>query len=377
MKYSKREKRAILGALKTDINLKQSLTKPHAITALLITLVLLLYTTLVYKPSSFLLGIFVAYLVFLVISLLQFTDSVFKRPHPAFWRLVKGTSIFYLLILIIVLFQDKNSVRKWLQYLDPSLGVPLPERSYATACELNYANIMNQMDIFVPAHIFGWYFKALMIRDYYLCWILSIMFEIMEYSFAHHLNNFNECWWDHWILDVLLCNAIGIHFGMKTCTSFNAKLYKWRGKVSDNSFDLLNWVSSADTFKKYVGLVTTVVIFLAAELNTFYLKYLLWISPEHWLNTARLVIHVFMGSVALREGYSYLSDKTCKNFGYQVWICIACVVIETLICIKFGKGEFANPAPIHIKLFWAFMITFLITFPIYRYYLKSSKIKIN
>lgn len=53
------------------------------------------------------------------------------------------------------------------------------------------------MDIFVLAHALGWYGKALITRDYWLCWVLSIAFELCEYSLEHQLNNFAECWWDH------------------------------------------------------------------------------------------------------------------------------------------------------------------------------------
>jgi hypothetical protein len=27
--------------------------------------------------------------------------------------------------------------------------------------------------------------------------MMSVMFEIMEYSLQHQLPNFAECWWDH------------------------------------------------------------------------------------------------------------------------------------------------------------------------------------
>ena len=53
------------------------------------------------------------------------------------------------------------------------------------------------MDVFVLAHTFGWIAKALILRDYWLLWILSVLFEIMEYSLQHQLPNFAECWWDH------------------------------------------------------------------------------------------------------------------------------------------------------------------------------------
>jgi phosphatidylserine synthase 2 len=64
-------------------------------------------------------------------------------------------------------------------------------------------SVQDQIDIFVLAHVLGWYAKALILRDYWFCWILSIMFEVMEYSLEHQLANFAECWWDH------VCNEFG------------------------------------------------------------------------------------------------------------------------------------------------------------------------
>lgn len=51
--------------------------------------------------------------------------------------------------------------------------------------------------------------QALIIRDNAMLWVLSIGFELMELTFQHMLPNFNECWWDSWILDVAVCNWIG------------------------------------------------------------------------------------------------------------------------------------------------------------------------
>lgn len=99
-------------------------------------------------------------------------------------------------------------------------------------------------DEFVLAHIIGWWGKAIMIRNQPLLWVLSIGFEFMEVTaflsffwmfvqhlfifqlrvvqyfpssfnlwfqltFRHMLPNFNECWWDSIILDILICNWFG------------------------------------------------------------------------------------------------------------------------------------------------------------------------
>jgi len=53
------------------------------------------------------------------------------------------------------------------------------------------------MDLFVPLHLFGWWCKTLLLRDWWLCWVISLMFEILEYTLEHQLPNFSECWWDH------------------------------------------------------------------------------------------------------------------------------------------------------------------------------------
>lgn len=47
------------------------------------------------------------------------------------------------------------------------------------------------------AHLFGWWFKMMIIRDVAMCWICSVVFEILEVTFRHWLPNFWECWWDH------------------------------------------------------------------------------------------------------------------------------------------------------------------------------------
>lgn len=34
--------------------------------------------------------------------------------------------------------------------------------------------------------------------------------QVMEITFQFLLPNFKECWWDHWVLDMLVCNFPGI-----------------------------------------------------------------------------------------------------------------------------------------------------------------------
>jgi phosphatidylserine synthase 2 len=91
------------------------------------------------------------------------------------------------------------------------------------------------LDEFVLAHIFGYIFKTLIVRDYKLVFCISIGFEILEVTFQHWLPNFKECWWDHLLIDVFGCNLIGTFIGitfvkkkkkgMKICEYFSMKVY--------------------------------------------------------------------------------------------------------------------------------------------------------
>ena len=108
----------------------------------------------------------------------------------------------------------------------------LPERAYGSDCRLtipgkgiNWEVIKGTLfDEFVVAHTLGWWGKALILRNYLLLWILSVGFELCELTFQHMLPNFNECWWDSWILDVAVCNFGGLLAGMATVRCVSAFL---------------------------------------------------------------------------------------------------------------------------------------------------------
>ena len=57
--------------------------------------------------------------------------------------------------------------------------------------------LQDKLDLFVAMHFFGWWLKTVILRDWWLCFVISVMFEVLEYTLEHQLPNFNECWWDH------------------------------------------------------------------------------------------------------------------------------------------------------------------------------------
>jgi phosphatidylserine synthase 2 len=120
--------------------------------------------------------------------MIQFRDGPFIRPHPAFWRVVLGINLLYELAMVFLLFQDLDSARGMMTLMDPKLGVPLPEKSYAEDCSLSFKTLwvsvllhlpvvcahshtQGAIDIFCLAHALGWFGKAMILRDYWFCWV--------------------------------------------------------------------------------------------------------------------------------------------------------------------------------------------------------------
>eukprot|EP00794_Sanderia_malayensis_P018120 gene18120-19930_t len=357
--------------------------RAHTVTVLFLVIIVLCYVALfeepVYNPAyNAKRGLMACIAVFLAFGITQARDGPFVRPHPVFWRFILCSSVVYELLMIFILFQNNADARKWMVYFDESLGKPLPEVDYAGNCtfydpdnkEDPFHNIKSKFDCFVPAHLFGWWAKALILRDFWFTNTVSILFEIYEYSLEHQLANFHECWWDHWIMDAALCNGIGIYLGMKTCEYFQIKEYNWRNlwqiptysgklKRAAEQFTPYRWENfeweATTSLKRWLATIGITIMFSLAELNCFYMKFVLSIYPEHWMILARLFLFGFAGTVAVKEVYQYMDDPICKRFGQQSWILAAIIITETLISLKFGWETIKQPPPTHISIFWALL----------------------
>ncbi|OMJ30094.1 Phosphatidylserine synthase 2 [Smittium culicis] len=363
--------------------------KPHTITLLVSTFLFLLYVAFYTNDTDENInnkwGLGAGSMVFIIIGIVLFRDGPFIRPHPAMWRAVLAMNVLYEMGLIYILFQNKASARGTMKFFDSKLGIPLPEKSYAENCEFTPANVWDGIDIFVLAHSLGWFGKALILRDNLICWIISIFFELCEYSLEHQLANFAECWWDHWLLDVLICNWLGIYVGNRWCEYFEVKTYQWNGirqiptikgkikragaQFTPHSWTSYEWAPTRRLFN-YFGFVILILAFTLAELNVFYLKYLLWVPPEHYLVIARLSLIFLFGIPCVREYYEFYSNPNCKKIGIHAWLMGATILTELLIIFKFSSGEFTNPFPKHVVYGWSIAFSLVTLYPVWQFFIK-------
>ncbi|XP_064400566.1 phosphatidylserine synthase 2-like isoform X2 [Halichondria panicea] len=321
-------------------------------------------------------GVVAVVIVFILIGMIHMPNGPFVRPHPALWRLVLCVLILYVLLLIFLLFQTTDDSRRFLTLIDSNLGKPLKETNYAVDCRVYapdhpngpFSNIMEKMDVFVLCHFFGWWGKAVIIRDWFLLTVLSIGFELVEYTLEVHLPNFGECWWDHWIMDALVCNSLGILCGMLTCEYLEMKTYQWRGlwktptlkgkmKRFVGQFMPYSWTSYrwayTESFGRFSAICLLTIWFLMQEVNTFYLKAILWYPPEHMINVIREIIYGFGGACATHEIYEFLSTKD-KNarVGRYVWLTFVAIFCEALLIVKMGWDVVTIPLPRTAVVFW-------------------------
>ncbi|QRW20201.1 phosphatidyl serine synthase [Rhizoctonia solani] len=326
------------------------------------------------------LGVYASICAFLLFSMVQFRDGPFIRPHPAFWRIVLGINLLYELALVFLLFQDLDSARTMMTYIDPNLGVPLPEKSYAEDCALTASNLWNAIDIFCLAtHWDG-------SEKHSFCVIIGsagIAFEFAEYSLQHQLPNFAEAMLVGPLgIGCPLCNWLGIYAGMRTCAYFEVKHFTWRSihstkgvrrktkrvlkQFTPHDWTEFHWEGTS-SFASYCAVFMLLATFLAAELNPFYLKSLLWMEPSHPIIISRLAGVFLCALPAVRELYQYLNHpERAVRMGQHAWLLLATVLTELLIIFKWSRGMFAEPFPTHIKLAWSVGSALLIAYPSFK-----------
>ncbi|KAF7683155.1 Phosphatidylserine synthase 2 [Astathelohania contejeani] len=347
-----------------------------------------------------LIWIFIA--LFITISLFIIKSSLaIKNLNQLLFKTTKIFGLFYLFTLLFFLLQEKDYTRIWLKNIDSKLGEPLLEKDYAMDCKVNYRNLYNQMDYYILAHLFGFFAKALIFRDYFFCWLISILFEIMEYTLVHHHPNFSECWWDHWVLDVLICNSVGIWMGISVCKYFNMKLFNWRRNIRLVGYQGNDMYQRAiDRYKicvhrrvslinnhkgsnvkdfirknflwNYITITLLSSVTMIAELNIFYLKAELWVPPDHPLIIARLLLYGFMGFFSVKEIFLNIYENHMVSMNQMGFICASIIFFEVMLSIKYNDGQYTFIFPMHIKIFWFYLIVAIIIGAICSYYRKDE-----
>ena len=267
----------------------------------------------------------------------------------------------YLLLLQFLIHQDYQTIRSMIIWFDPKMENYTidSEKEYGTNCwDISPSKLYAHLDWFAFGHYWGWGMKALIIRHYGLLWSISIMWELTEMVFGHLLPNFYECWWDNLVLDVLVCNGLGIFTGMQVCKFFEMREFKWESikdkptiggkfkralmQFTPQSFSYTRWLDPNQGYMRLVAVIQYMLIWQMVELNTFWMKHIFPLPAEHPLCVFRILMTGLISAPSTRQYYTYITDPRCKRIGTQCWVFLMVGFSELILVLKFGRELFSQ-----------------------------------
>jgi hypothetical protein len=199
-----------------------------------------------------------------------------------------------------------------------------------------------------------------MFRDWRMCWVLSIAFEILECALQFAIPDFQECWWDSIFMDMFGANMVGMCLGRLTLRWFESKEYDWSGKRGHkigylrrvvSQFTPISWSQYHwevfSSFTRFAQILFAIIICLLVELNAFFLLNVLSIPKESNFNSYRLVLVFLVGIPAAAEYYEFLSNPDCWRLGQNSWMLLSIAIFEVLLWLKFSANGilFTEPPP--------------------------------
>eukprot|EP01063_Lacrimia_lanifica_P009619 TRINITY_DN16558_c0_g1_i1.p1 TRINITY_DN16558_c0_g1~~TRINITY_DN16558_c0_g1_i1.p1 ORF type:complete len:369 (+),score=111.51 TRINITY_DN16558_c0_g1_i1:82-1188(+) len=252
-----------------------------------------------------------------------------------------GTCWAYAALLVYLATLGLAGSREFFFKYAPELAVGKEDQQYASNCDGSLASIVGTLDVFVLAHSLGYWGKMLIMRSFPMVWIISLGFEHIEVLFQHMLPNFLECWWDHIVLDVLLCNFGGMVLGWATLKALK--------------FDTFHWFRGvAGSPKRAVLLLVPVVMCMVCETCLFFLKFYLQHPPSHWLVLVRMLFWFNLSMRCYPLYFHYLEGQTWARPEYvraprlPNLVVMSCLLIglELYLCMAFhAESEIAGGPP--------------------------------
>ena len=107
-------------------------------------------------------------------------------------------------------------------------------------------------------------------------------------------------------------------------------------------------------WKRFLYVLVVVFFFQLLDLNSFFLKALLWLRPSHFLNAARLLVLVPLAALSLRQAYQYIIDRRTKDIGGATWLLGAILLLEGALSARWAYPLFRDvPWPPAVLWGWA------------------------
>ena len=134
----------------------------------------------------------------------------------------------------------------------------------------------------------------------------------------------------------------------------DSKMKVFIEKFKPNVWTRYDW-GVFSSVQNYAVVIFYCFFVLAVDCNNFFLKFILWVPPNHKILSVRLFIWAFSAIGATKEYYEYFNNRYCKRIGPFIWLTCFTLLIEFSICFKFGRVMFHNPFPNYVIALWIFL----------------------
>lgn len=289
----------------------------------------------------------------------QMRDSVLFRPHPAFWRLMHGAAVWYLMLISILAVLPSSWAKEGVRSAFPEIRqTALEEKETMGAwhlqCELNAETLYRQVtSVWFIAHVVGWWGKMLVFRNWHMCLIFSTFFEFTELTLQFSIPEFQECWWDSLLLDWGCANIIGMTMGSLSLYFLTCRSYSWKPwkdvhgtcpfmkrfiqQFFPYSWSQYRW-NESQSLQHYCLQSLCIVFALFMEINSFLMIQTLGIPPAHPVNSVRLVILSMNALPAVHEWHLYVTGQETR-IGYNCWTISIIILLEIYVYFKYASME--------------------------------------
>lgn len=168
-----------------------------------------------------------------------------------------------------------------------------------------------------------------MFRDLKTMLFSSVFFEFLEMTFEHILLNFQECWWDHWIVDVLICNNIGLFAGLYVLRLFQGKEHNFIGNFEESA-----------TREKSVAKNFLSSVFPESMRNY---RWRLLESPRRWFGFWFLIFMVIFAFSSFFSLVSAVFRRSMPSFSSGFFGILLRLRIQLSLFVLFFGGDGVSP----------------------------------
>lgn len=295
-----------------------------------------------------------------------------KQPYESWMpSVMKGFTVTYALFLILIVQQSYEQAKYTWNIIEPAVPEERARQYFATwqtNCELSWKNLSNKLDRYSAAHLIGWVLHAVLIRDYPVMHLWSILTELVEMLFGEVIPPLAECWWDQLICDMFLTNLPGMLIGMGIIKFFGWQKFDWLGRNGVSGFrEWKIWKSH----KKILALFLLLLGYTIQFLGCFFVPNAFHTSPISNFSAVRLYIWFCVGHAAFKELYDYSCEdihETTTVGGHFGQIGMTVMLSEITIIIKHYNNsviQFKGSFGVVQRVIWPIVLTVYLIWYLY------------